>query len=139
MQSLNSCISSVDFSCRTVRCSFSRPLGSWTDDFSLQLEASNAALAAETGDMRRLADALRSKRHFDLVSETDIRSVRDHLAAEIAPQLKELIVRAEEALQGEERKAKTLRAKVRTARQPGTGSLATDNALTHRLHSRTHI
>jgi hypothetical protein len=61
------------------------------------------------------------------------------LAAEIAPQLKELIVRAEEALQGEERKAKTLRAKVRRARQPGTDSLATDNALTHRLHSRTHI
>lgn len=71
-------------------------------------------MAAETGDMQRLSRALRSKKHFDLVSEADVRSVRDHLAAEIAPQLKELIVRAEEALQRDERRAKTLKAKVRS-------------------------
>ncbi|WFD27486.1 hypothetical protein MNAN1_002483 [Malassezia nana] len=36
-------------------------------------------------------------KHFDLVSEREVRQVREHVAAEIAPLLRELIMRAEEA------------------------------------------
>lgn len=81
-------------------------------DLFIQLEASNASLAECTDDFGRLANVLGSKRHFDLVSEQEIRSARDHLSAEIAPQLKELILRAEEALQRDERRVKTLKGKV---------------------------
>ena len=66
----------------------------------------------ETKDLSRLASVLRSKRHFDLISEREIKDAQDHLSVEILPQLKELILRAEEALQKDERKAKTLRGKV---------------------------
>lgn len=66
----------------------------------------------ETKDLSRLASVLRSKRHFDLISEREIKDAQDHLSIEILPQLKELILRAEEALQKDERKAKTLRGKV---------------------------
>lgn len=77
-----------------------------------QLETSNTTLAEQTSDFARLAAVVRSKRHFDLVSETEIRHAREHLQAEIAPQLKELILRAEAALQQDERKTKALRSKV---------------------------
>ena len=50
--------------------------------------------------------------HFDLVSETDVRHAREHVAAEIAPLLRELIVRAEEALARDEQNARSLRTKV---------------------------
>ena len=76
------------------------------------MEAGNATLAEETKDLSRLAKVLRSKRHFDLITEQEIKDASDHLSAEILPQLKELILRAEEALQKDERKAKMLRGKV---------------------------
>ncbi|PWN41101.1 hypothetical protein IE81DRAFT_324927 [Ceraceosorus guamensis] len=68
-------------------------------------------LSASTADFDRLSKVLASKRHFDLVSEADIRSARNHLSAEIAPQLRELIPMAEQAVQREERIVKALRTK----------------------------
>lgn len=47
--------------------------------------------------------------HFDLVSERDVRQAREHLAAEIAPLLRELILRAENVLNRNERRARALR------------------------------
>lgn len=52
-------------------------------------------------------------KHFDLVSEREVRQVREHVAAEIAPLLRELIMRAEEVLEKDEQQARTLRTKVR--------------------------
>jgi len=77
-----------------------------------QLESSVALLQTATADMPRLAKVLASRRHFDLVSERDIRSARDHLSAEIAPQLRELIPLAEQALEREEKVVKSLKSKV---------------------------
>ncbi|PWN90485.1 hypothetical protein FA10DRAFT_266956 [Acaromyces ingoldii] len=91
--SLASCVASVELTAST-------------------LEASNDSLSQSTGDFARFARVLASKRHFDLVAEGEIRAARDHLSAEIAPQLKELILRAEEALQKDEREAKLLKSKV---------------------------
>lgn len=51
----------------------------------------------------------RLTQHFDLVSERDVRQAREHVAAEIAPLLRELIVRAEDVLMKDERIARTLR------------------------------
>ncbi|PWN37510.1 uncharacterized protein FA14DRAFT_187610 [Meira miltonrushii] len=90
--SIETCIASVEFACRT-------------------LEASNATLTDETKDLARLANAVRSKRYFDLISEREIKDAQDHLSVEILPQLKELILKAEEALQKDERRAKILRGK----------------------------
>ncbi|CEH12678.1 DASH complex subunit Spc19 [Ceraceosorus bombacis] len=92
LSSLASCVSSVELSCAT-------------------LESSVSMLAASTADFDRLSKVLASKRHFDLVSEADIRSARNHLSAEIAPQLRELIPMAEQAVQREERIVKALRTK----------------------------
>ncbi|WFD31383.1 hypothetical protein MSPP1_002418 [Malassezia sp. CBS 17886] len=49
--------------------------------------------------------------HFDLVSEREVRRAQQHVAAEIAPLLRELIVRAEDALGQDERHARSLRNK----------------------------
>ncbi|WFD19999.1 hypothetical protein MCAP1_002243 [Malassezia caprae] len=54
-----------------------------------------------------------NQRHFDLVSEREVRQAREHVAAEIAPLLRELIMRAEEVLGKDEQKARALRSKVR--------------------------
>lgn len=78
----------------------------------IQLEASNTTLAQETSDLERIANVVRSKRHFDLISEREIKDAQDHLSVEILPQLKELILRAEDALQKDDRRAKMLRGKV---------------------------
>ena len=53
-----------------------------------------------------------SQQHFDLVSERDVRQALEHVAAEIAPFLRELIMRAEEVLARDEREARALRSKV---------------------------
>lgn len=83
-----------------------------------QVVETNQILAHHTGDFDRLRTAMASQRvcaypltkqHFDLVSERDVRQARDHVAAEIAPLLRELIVRAEDALTNDERHARTLR------------------------------
>lgn len=50
-------------------------------------------------------------KHFDLVSERDVKQAREHVAAEIAPLLRELIVRAEDVLAKNERHVRTLRNK----------------------------
>ncbi|WFD36065.1 hypothetical protein MCUN1_002936 [Malassezia cuniculi] len=62
-------------------------------------------------DFGRLATVLSSQRHFDLVSEGDVRYVRDQAAAEIAPHLRELIARAEELIAKDERHMRNLRSK----------------------------
>ena len=48
-----------------------------------------------------------------MVSEREVRQAREHVATEIAPFLRELIVRAEEVLARDEREARSLRNKVR--------------------------
>ena len=55
---------------------------------------------------------LSNRRHFELVTETDIRVARDSLADAIEPQVRELIDRAEAALGKMERKEKALSSKV---------------------------
>ncbi|WFD45838.1 DASH complex subunit spc19 [Malassezia furfur] len=90
LNSIHACIESVRASCDIVA-------------------ETNQILAHHTGDFDRLRTAMASQRHFDLVSERDVRQARDHVAAEIAPLLRELIVRAEDALTNDERHARTLR------------------------------
>ena len=54
---------------------------------------------------------LSSQRHFDLVSESEVRNAREQFAAEIAPHLRELIAKAEDSIARDERQARTLRNK----------------------------
>lgn len=46
------------------------------------------------------------------MSECEVRQAREHVAAEIAPLLRELIMRAEEVLGKDEQHARTLRNRV---------------------------
>ncbi|WFC98414.1 hypothetical protein MYAM1_001141 [Malassezia yamatoensis] len=69
----------------------------------------NRTIEHYAGDSPRLSTVMNNKRHFGLVSESDVRQARRYVAAEIAPLLRELIVRAEDALSKEERYARTLR------------------------------
>ncbi|PKI84063.1 DASH complex subunit spc19 [Malassezia vespertilionis] len=75
------------------------------------LAETNAVLAYHTDNLDRLSTVMANHRHFDLASERDVRQARDRVAAEVAPLLRELIVRAEEALTNDERHARTLRNK----------------------------
>lgn len=59
-----------------------------------------------------MSTVLSSQRHFDLISEGDVRHAKDQVAAEIAPHLRELISRAEEIISRDERHARMLRNKV---------------------------
>ena len=77
------------------------------------LEDTNAFLSQMSTPYARLSTVLNNKRHFDLVSETEILNAREHLSAEIQPQLTELMDKAKESLEREERDMKTLRNKVR--------------------------
>jgi DASH complex subunit SPC19 len=76
------------------------------------LESINDHLTEQTSDFARFSHVLSSKKHFDLVSEKEIQVAKAHLSAEIAPQLKQLIMKAEEALQREERRSKSMKVKV---------------------------
>ena len=96
LSAISSCIQSVSLSCA-------------------HLEETNAFVAHMTAPYERLAHVLQSKRHFDLVSESEIRKAREHLSAEIAPQLQELVEKAKESLEREERAMKALRNKVSRA------------------------
>lgn len=114
LSSLASCVASVELSCQTVSREgvHARCRAPALTLCRTQLESSVAMLQSATADMPRLAKVLASKRHFDLVSERDIRSAREHLSAEIAPQLRELIPLAEQALEREEKVVKSLKSKV---------------------------
>lgn len=69
-------------------------------------------LSEATADFPRLARVLSSRRHFDLVSEADVRHARTQLSLEIGPQLRELIPLAEQAVEREEKVMKQLKNKV---------------------------
>ena len=84
-----------------------------------QLESINDHLGEQTSDFARFSHVLASKKHFDLVSEKEIAIAKAHLSAEIAPQLKQLIIRAEAALQRDERRSKTVKAKVGATKGAG--------------------
>ncbi|KDN52561.1 hypothetical protein K437DRAFT_272423 [Tilletiaria anomala UBC 951] len=75
------------------------------------LEDMNAFMGHMIAPYERLSVVLSNKRHFDLVSETEITKARDHLSSEIAPQLTELMDKAKESLEKEERQMKALRNK----------------------------
>ncbi|KAE8209856.1 hypothetical protein CF327_g6213 [Tilletia walkeri] len=86
------------------------------------LESANQTLAHSvdtlreaTADFPRLAVALANKKHFDLVAEQEIIRAKEHLAAEIAPQLHELILRAESAVERVERKARAAKNRAQQA------------------------
>lgn len=108
-----------------------------------QLESINDHLGEQTSDSTRFSRVLASKKHFDLVSEKEIQAAKAQLNAEIAPQLKHLIMRAEEALQRDERRSKMLKAKVRGALVDAQGwSIFAHNALSIfalRLLSRAFV
>ncbi|CAD6916913.1 unnamed protein product, partial [Tilletia laevis] len=69
--------------------------------------------------------------HFDLVAEQEIVRAKEHLAAEIAPQLHELILRAEAAVEKVERRARAAKNRVQQAsakleqQQPSSRSTTT--------------
>jgi hypothetical protein len=111
---LSSCISSVDLTCRTV--SSSHCAGKYAELTtycpSLQLESINNHLQEQTIDFKRFSNVLASKKHFDLVSEKEIKEAKAHLSAEITPQLEQLLSKAKEALEREEGKAKALKTTV---------------------------
>jgi len=79
------------------------------------LEHSANILREATADFPRLATAVANKKHFDLVAESEIVRAKEHLAAEIAPQLHELILRAESAVEKVERKARAAKNRAQQA------------------------
>ncbi len=126
LTSISSCINAIAYACD-------------------HLEETNRYVHSMVAPQQRLLPALRNKRHFDLVSEAEIRKARDHLSAEIRPQLDELIDKAREALEREERKMKTLRNKVSAPRPVGQvipSRMVCHGLLTHKIASavrtRTH-
>ncbi|KAK0526571.1 hypothetical protein OC834_004758 [Tilletia horrida] len=89
---------------------------------TLSLEGANQTLAHSvdtlreaTADFPRLSIALANKKHFDLVAEQEIVQAKEHLAAEIAPQLHELILRAETAVEKVERRARAAKNRAQQA------------------------
>ena len=76
-----------------------------------------------------------SQQHFDLVSERDVRQAREHVAAEIAPFLRELIMRAEEVLARDEREARALRSKVCISHLPWATQELAKNESQSQLHT----
>lgn len=72
----------------------------------------NDHLEEQTNDFKRFATVLNSKKHFDLVSEKQIRKAKIRWSAETEPQLKQLIYRAQEALQRDRKNCKTLKTQV---------------------------
>ncbi|BGP24328.1 hypothetical protein JCM10295v2_003238 [Rhodotorula toruloides] len=109
---------------RTARQSmYPSPPGAshWTalDACSAALQASCSNLESAVGilhqgtmDLPRLAGIVQSRRMFDLVTEPEVFSAQRALANEMAPQVDELIRRAEDGLEGLKQKERTLRAKV---------------------------
>ncbi|KAK0555365.1 DASH complex subunit spc19 [Tilletia horrida] len=96
LTSLQSCIHSLEAANKTITMS--------------------SAVAKEaTVDFPRLATVLANKKHFDLVAESEIIKAKEHLAAEIAPQLHELILRAEAAVEKTERRARAAKNKAQQA------------------------
>lgn len=93
LASIQNCVEAVSWSCQ-------------------HLELANASVSEATADMPRLKRVLANKRHFDLVSVSEIAKARDHLSAEIQPQILQLVEKAKENLEREERQMKTLRNKV---------------------------
>ncbi len=62
-------------------------------------------------DHPRLMTVLKSQRHFDLVSNRDIDTARDHVASEVRPHIEELCRRANGEIQRQDRRAVALRNK----------------------------
>ncbi|PWN49567.1 hypothetical protein IE53DRAFT_345647 [Violaceomyces palustris] len=93
LASLQSCIQSTQICCDT-------------------LEASTQTLDEGTRDFSRLSKVLVNQRHFDLVSESEIRRARERISSEVQPHIRELIQRAEANVQRDERRCTALKNKV---------------------------
>lgn len=76
------------------------------------LGLANRAVGEATQDLPRLQRVLRNQRHFDLVSETEVLKARAHLNSEIQPRVLQLVQKAKESLEREEREMKLMRNKV---------------------------
>ncbi|KAK4056825.1 hypothetical protein OIO90_002075 [Microbotryomycetes sp. JL221] len=74
----------------------------------------NATVTLEHGtfDFPRLAQVVQSRRAFDLVTESEVQAAQRALAAEMGPQITELIQRAEQGLETVKKREKALRQKV---------------------------
>ncbi|KAJ1026236.1 hypothetical protein NDA18_003893 [Ustilago nuda] len=68
-------------------------------------------------DHPRLMTVLKSQRHFDLVSQRDIESAREHVATEVRPYVEELCRRATAEIQRQDRRAVALKNKYEALQQ----------------------
>ncbi|QSL64579.1 hypothetical protein MERGE_001880 [Pneumocystis wakefieldiae] len=70
-----------------------------------------ATLSAGIDDFPRIQTVLANRRHFEVVSETDVREAQQSLEHEVYPQILELLQRAEAGIAKLERREKTLQGK----------------------------
>ncbi|CBQ73782.1 related to DASH complex subunit spc19 (Outer kinetochore protein spc19) [Sporisorium reilianum SRZ2] len=68
-------------------------------------------------DHPRLMTVLKSRRHFDLVSQHDIEHAREHVASEVRPHIEELCRRASAEIARQDRRAVALRNKHESLQQ----------------------
>ena len=79
---------------------------------SLQLLDSSISILDEgVSDFPRLCKVLQTQQHFELVSETTLRTAQQNLADEIGPAIESLLGSAESYLRGLERKEGALKAR----------------------------
>lgn len=68
-------------------------------------------------DHARLMTVLKSQRHFDLVSQRDIESAREHVAGEVRPHVEDLCRLATAGIAKQERKAVSLKNRAEALQQ----------------------
>ncbi|KAK4047018.1 DASH complex subunit spc19 [Microbotryomycetes sp. JL201] len=76
------------------------------------LNNATSTLDQGTFDFPRLATVVQSRRAFDLVTESEVQDAQRSLAAEMGPQITELIDRAEAGLEQVKKRERALKAKV---------------------------
>lgn len=78
------------------------------------LAHTNGILSDSVSDVPRLTTVLQSRRHFDVVTESQVLEAKKQLEDEVRPHLKELLKRGEEEVERETANARRLKNKVST-------------------------
>lgn len=73
------------------------------------MKEANDTLEFAIQDHPRLMTVLKSRRHFDLVSQRDIEQAREHVAAEVRPHIDELVRRAASDIARQDRRVVALK------------------------------
>lgn len=76
------------------------------------LAHTNGILSDSVSDVPRLNTVLQSRRHFDVVTESQVLEAKKQLEDEVRPHLKELLKRGEEEVERETANAKRVKNKV---------------------------